>query len=278
MIRAGIASLTIALSSCATPIPEGPVIAPTAEARAIDQKVIDKNGCGPTALMNAYRFGSPAWHLGYQKLGRQADSSDQEKFHDLVNRFGIHISRHNGLIRWDKRTGISTLDLCDMANDYQRSRGTNLPALKVKTHFNPVGQANAILLQDVHKQLRDSMLKGFPPIITIKRFTQRSLGDFKVWKQVHGHFVVLHEIPGKLPVDATSFQIKYIDPWGGRLLTGTVKIPDQTFYAIDSTRKKNITFEKSPSLIVDFPNSSLGRQFIRKGEHNVTILASSVLQ
>lgn len=276
IIRASIATATIALTSCAPPIPDGPVTVPTPQAKAIDQKIINNNGCGPTSLMNAYQFGSPTWNTGYQKLGQKPNATNKQKFNDLVNRFGIHISRHNGMIRWDKRSGISALDLSDMANDFQRARATNLPALKVTTHFNPVGEANSTLLQNVHKKLRTSTLKGFPPIITIKRFAQRSLGGHLIWKQVHGHFIVLHEIPGKIPPDATSFQIKYIDPWGGRILTGTVKIPQQTFYAIDSTITNNPQFRKSPSLVVDFPNSSLGKHLIRKGERNVTILASSI--
>jgi len=276
VLRIVIASLTLAFTSCAPTIPDGPVVAPTAQAKAVDQIAIDKNGCGPTSLMNAYRFGSPAWHIGYEKLAGKPDATDKQKFKDLVNRFGIHISRHNGMVRWDKRNGISTLDLCDMANDFQRSRGTNLPKLKVNTHFNPVGEASTALLQDVHKKLRNSMLKGFPPIMTIKRYAHRSLGDYMIWKQIHGHFVVLHEIPGKLAPDAKSFQIKYVDPWGGRILSGTVKIPEQSFYAIDSTLSKNLKFRKSPTLVVEFPSSRLGRHLLRKGERNVTMLASSI--
>ncbi len=276
IFRTSIASLTFAFTGCAQSIPDGPVTAPTTEAKAVNQRVIDKNGCGPTSLMNAYRFGSPAWHVGYDKLGANIDSTNKQKFTDLVNRFGIHISRHNGMVRWDKRNGISTPDLCDMANDYQRSRRTNLPQLSVYTHFNPSDEANVTLLQDVHKKLRNSMLKGFPPILTIKRFTQRSMGGFLIWKQVHGHFVTLYEIPGRIAPEATSFKIKYVDPWGGRILTGTVKIPEQSFYAIDSTLSKNLKFRKSPTLVVDFPHSSLGRHLIRKGERNVAILASSI--
>ena len=275
-LRLGITALVFSLTSCSPAIPDGPVIVPTPQAKAIDQILIDKNGCGPTALMNSYRFGSPAWHIGYEKLGNKVDATEKQKFTDLVNRFGIHISRHNGMIRWDKRSGISAPDLSDMANDFQRARRTNLPNLSVKTHFVTTGQADLALLQDTHKKLRDSMLRGFPPIMTIKRFAHRSFGNYKIWKQIHGHFVVLHEIPGKIAPDATSFDIKYIDPWGGKIHKGTIKIPEQSYYAIDSTRSRNVKFQRTPALLVHFPNSRLGNHLLRKNERNVTILASSI--
>jgi len=171
---------------------------------------------------------------------------------------------------------MSSLDLCDMANDLQKSRNSHLPKLHVNSHFNPIGVADHHLLQKVHKKLRNSMLKGFPPVMTVKRFAHRTFGKVKIWKQIHGHFVVLHEIPSKLEPQATSFPIKYIDPWGGRILSGTVKIPESQYYATDGTKSRNYKRFKTPALIIDFPNSNLGSHLIRKRERSVTILASSI--
>ena len=267
-----IAVLIALAASCSPTIPDGPVISPTPDAVAMNQIPINRNGCGPVSLINAYKFGSPKWNQGYQKM--QGDS-DPAKFQDLVRKFGIHISRHNGMVRWDRRAGINSLDLTDLANQFQRTRKTNLPPLKLNTLFVRPQESHAQLLHRAHRQLRDSLLRGFPPILSVKRFVQRPNGNSSVWKQLHGHFVVLHEIPGRIPKDATSFQIKYIDPWGGVIKTGTIKIPKTGFFSLDSTNQ-NPKFRRSPTLEINFPQSSLGKNLLRKGEKSATILASSI--
>jgi hypothetical protein len=190
----------------------------------------------------------------------------------MVRYYGkIFSSYSRATMRWDTRTGINGLDLTDLANDFQTRRKLALPRLKHTTHFIKSKKGHKALLTATHKHLTKSLRSGFPPLISIKRFAQRG----SRWRQVHGHFVVLYEIPGSLPPNATSFVIKYIDPWGGAIKTGTIKIPEKAFFAVNNTEKKPI-FRKSPTLVVDFPQSSLGRDLVKKNERSATILAASI--
>ncbi|MFT5905006.1 MAG: hypothetical protein ACI9E1_000596 [Cryomorphaceae bacterium] len=259
--------ITAVSSSCATV--QGPVIAPNSEAKAINQISIQKNGCGPASLINAYRFGSPKWNAATNKI---VGDTDKEQFDFIVRYYGrIFSSYSRASMRWDARSGINGLDLTDLANDFQSRRKIALPQLKHTTHFIKSKRGHKTLLTATHEHLTKSLRSGFPPLISIKRFAQRGTR----WRQVHGHFVVLYEIPGSLPLNATAFEIKYIDPWGGKIKTGTIKIPEKAFFATNNAEKKP-TFRKSPTLTVDFPQSSLGRNLVKKNERSATILAASI--
>ncbi|MGJ8655075.1 MAG: hypothetical protein ACSHX6_01390 [Akkermansiaceae bacterium] len=260
-------SIVTTSSSCSTV--QGPLIAPNPEAKALNQIYIQKNGCGPASLINAYRFGSAKWNAATQKI---VGDTDKEQFDFLVRYYGKIFSRYaRASMRYDARSGINGLDLTDLANDFQTRRKLSLPKLKHTTHFLKPDKDHTALLTNTHKHLVKSLQKGFPPLISVKRFAQRG----SRWRQVHGHFVVLYEIPGTLPPGATSFEVKYIDPWGGRIKTGTIKIPETAFFAVNSAAQKP-TFRKSPTLTVDFPQSSLGKNLVKKNERSATILASSI--
>lgn len=271
MLRLSVILLYLAIattsSSCSTSL--GPVITPKPDAKALNQVSIHKYGCGPASIINAYRFGSPKWNTALSKI---VGETDKEKFNFLVRYYGRKFSRNaRASMRWDDRSGINGLDLTDLANDFQTRRKLTLPKLKHTTHFVKSTDAHKQLLFDTHKHLTKSLRAGYPPVMSIKRFAQRG----SLWRQVHGHFVVLYEIPGSLPLNATSFEIKYIDPWGGKILTGTIKIPEKAFYAVNNAAKKP-TFRKSPTLVVDFPQSSLGRRLVKKNERSATVLAASI--
>ncbi len=271
MLRLSVIALYFAIvatsSSCSTL--QGPVIAPNTEANALNQIPIQKNGCGPASLINAYRFGSTKWNMATEKI---VGDTDKEKFNFMVRYYGKIFSNYaRASHRWDARSGINGLDLTDLANDFQTRRKLSLPKLKHTTHFIKDKGGHTALLTSTHKHLRKSLLNGFPPLISIKRFAQRG----SLWRQVHGHFVVLYEIPGTLPPGATSFEIKYIDPWGGNIKTGTVKIPEKAFFAVNNAERKP-TFKKSPTLTVDFPQSSLGSHLVKKNESSATVLAASI--
>ncbi len=258
------------LTSCA---PAGPIVAPNAKASSISQIPINKNGCGPVALMNSYEFGSPRWNKAGKTI---AGSSNKKKFTNLINKYGRRLSKHStAKIRWNKNNGINSLDLTDLANEYQNDKKLNLPELKLRTLFIQNNESHSQLLKRAHRELSASLRKGFPPIISIKRFARSPYGRANFWRQHYGHFVVVHEIPSSLPLGATSFTIKYIDPWGGRIKTGTIKIPEKGFFAIDPTSDKPI-LSKSPTLAIDFPYTSLGKHTLKKNQKSATIIASSI--
>lgn len=253
--------------SCTSP--SSPIVTPTPNAKVINQIPIQKNGCGPASLINAYRSASPKWSKATEKI---VGNTDKEQFDFMVKYYGKIFSRHaHASQRWDARQGINGLDLTDLANDFQSRRKLSLPKLKHTTHFINAQSGYELLLEDTHKHLKKSLKAGFPAILSLKRFAQRG----SRWRQVHGHFVTLYQIPSSIPYGAKSFEIKYIDPWGGSIKTGSIKIPEKTFYAVDNSAKK-LTFRKSPTLVVDFPESNLGKHLLKSNERSATILAASI--
>jgi len=219
--------------SCTSP--SSPIVTPTPNAKVINQIPIQKNGCGPASLINAYRSASPKWSKATEKI---IGNTDKEQFDFMVKYYGKIFSR---------------------------------PKLKHTTHFINAQSGYELLLEDTHKHLKKSLKAGFPAILSLKRFAQRG----SRWRQVHGHFVTLYQIPSSIPYGAKSFEIKYIDPWGGSIKTGSIKIPEKTFYAVDNSAKK-LTFRKSPTLVVDFPESNLGKHLLKSNERSATILAASI--
>ena len=86
-------------------------------------------------------------------------------------------------------------------------------------------------------------------------------GAFPSWRAVHGHYVVLIGMPARVSRGATSLDFDYIDPWGGRLLKGRVRVDPLAGF---------------PSLLVDVPNSKIGRDKVRPAETSVVSLAAAL--
>jgi len=97
-----------------------------------------------------------------------------------------------------------------------------------------------------------------------------------MWRSVFGHFVTIYEIPDKISPNATSIPIKYIDPSGGKILTGYIKIPKTNFFANDRTSKSDRSLKKSPCLEASFTNSHVGKKYLKKGEENILILSAII--
>ncbi len=272
MLRLSVISLyfTIisSLSSCTTY--DSPVTSKNYATKALNQIPIQRNGCGPASLINAYRFGSPKWNTALERL---PGTTDEQRFNNLVNRYGTGVfsSHLRAQKRYDPKLGINIIDLTDLANHFQSDRKLNLPELKYNSLFLSGEMDHEKLLKKAHKQLVKSLKDGFPPLLSLKTFANNK----SRWTQIYGHFVTLHEMPITLPAGATSFEVKYIDPWGGRLKTGIIKIPEKSFYATDLSVKKQ-TFLKSPTLEIDFPDSHLGLNLLKPNQASATILAFSI--
>lgn len=257
------------LSSCTSY--EGPVTVPNLEATGINQIPIHRNGCGPASLISSYRFGSKKWNTAHDHI---AGETDKEKFNSLVARYGKVFSKHlRAQRRFDDKHGINVVDLTDLANDFQTRNKLHLPKLKYNSHFLKGKSTHLDLLEQTHKQLTKSLKKGFPPLLSLKTFAH--VGSR--WTQIHGHFVVLYEIPNKLEEGSNSFEVKYIDPWGGKIRTGTIKVPapNTSFYAVNIATKKLVP-KRSPLLIIDFPDSLLGTRNLKPNQRHATTLAFSI--
>jgi hypothetical protein len=240
-------------------------VAPNLAARAADQRVAAGNACGPTALLNAFRFGSPPWQRAGAAVGGR---NDREMIFTIIRERGMRPSRHlNGNPRWNLG-GVNLLDLCDIGNEL--AQGHFLPPLKNEVLFMTAGESQKRLLQRVHARMGSSMARGMPPVISLTRYVQRRNGrDGPVhWEGLAPHFITLTSLPARLPEAASSFPVTYVDPWGGRLCRGTVGVPGSAFLADVPS--------KSPCLQAEFPEVRVGRIELYPGETSVLTISAVI--
>lgn len=237
--------------------------APGMGATPANQLVVSGNACGPTALLNALRFANRDWQRAYKAI---EGSSDKEKIYQLIRESGMRPSKHlAGRPRWSRK-GVNIADLCDMANE--TAAGHYLPTLNQEVLFSAGGNAGPRLLRSTHHKLADSLRKGFPPIISLRRYVNRKLGDGFNWVILDAHFVTLVSVPRSLGKEAVDFPVIYVDPWGGKQCRGRICVADRPALAA--------TIPDSPCLLVDFPDAAVGRKLARPGESSVLTLAAAM--
>jgi hypothetical protein len=231
--------------------------APNPSATPANQLVVSGNACGPTALLNAFRFGNPDWQRASNAI---AGDSDKQQIYTIIREYGMRPSATiKGRPRWSKK-GVNLADLADIANEM--IRGHFLPQLSQEVLFRTPRESSQALLNRILARLNTSLEKGLPPVISLRRYVKRE-GE---WLVLDAHFVTVTSLPRKLEKDGTSFLISYIDPWGGKPCQGMIAIPETAVLA-------DIPSE-SPCLEVDFPQASVGRKLVRRGEPTTLILAA----
>ncbi len=233
--------------------------APELSAKPANQLVLAGNACGPTALLNAFRFGNKDWQ---RALANIKGSTDKESIQTLIRESGMRPSNHiKGRPRWSRK-GVNIADLCDMANE--TTRGQLLPLIQQDALFMKKGESQEKLIRRVHRQLHESLAKGLPPVISLRRFVRRGSD----WVVLDAHFVTLISIPRKYEKGSRSFPVSYIDPWGGKISTGHITIPEHPVLSDDA--------EGSPCLEAVFPQAAVGKKLVRKGERS-TLCVSAML-
>lgn len=231
--------------------------APNPAAVPANQLVVSGNACGPTALLNAFRFANADWQ---RALSAIVGDSDKQRIYTIIREYGMRPSTTlKDRPRWSKK-GVNLADLCDIANEM--TRGHFLPPLSQEVLFRNPRETQQALLQRVLTRLNTSLEKGFPPIISLRRYVKRD----RVWIALDAHFVTVTSLPRKLAKGQTSFEIAYLDPWGGKPCQGVITIPDSAVLA-------EIPAE-SPCLEADFPQASVGRKLVRQGEPSTLTLAA----
>ncbi len=214
------ASLLGSTPASAWPGPAPTVItAPNAGAMPVNQLAISGNACGPAALLTAFRCGNVNW----QQAARVPGNSDREQLSWVIRRHALVRSSHlPDRTRWHRTRGINVADLTDIANEM--AAPLLLPRVASRLLFAENREDPAKLLRRVHSHLATSLRKGLPPVASLRRYTRRPGSDGNPqWVTLEGHFVVVTAIPAKLPTDARTFSFDYIDPWGGKRLTGTCR-------------------------------------------------------
>jgi hypothetical protein len=264
MWRRILISLILPCFGCCAPT--GPAIrsAPNPSATAANQLAVAGNACGPAALLNAFRFGNPKWQRASNAV---AGASDRERMLRIIRELGMRPSGHmTGRARWTRR-GVSVADLKDIANDMTRSHF--LPQLEEEVFFLKPGETPPQLLRRVHRRLETSLANGLPPVLSIRRYARRGGGGKAAeWVVLDAHFVTITSLPRRLEKSATSFQIGYIDPWGGKRCEGSIGLPKQALFI----------GQNGDSLCLEavFPQTSVGGKLMKKGESSVLAVSAAV--
>lgn len=253
--------LCLAMSAMAAPpLREAPYLT----AVPANQLVVAGNACGPAALLNAFRFGNPDWRRASDAVG---GNNDRERILTIIREIGMRPSKHvPGHARWSRR-GVSVADLHDMADEM--TLGHYLPQLRDEVFFLSPRETPEELLRRVHHRFETSLARGFPPIVSLRRYSLRGQsGKPPQWVAIDAHFVTLTSVPRKLDKNARSFPVSYIDPWGGKRCQGDIGIPMQPVLA-DRTGK-------SPCVEAGFPQASVGKKLVRHGEQTALVASAAI--
>jgi hypothetical protein len=254
----------LAASLAATACGQETLAAPRMDVPPVNQLAVAGNACGPAALLNSFQSGSDDWRRAWDGVGGK---TDRERILTVIREIGMRPSRHStGSARWSKR-GVSVADLRDMAEEM--GTGRYLPQPSEEVFFRQPRESPEKLLERVHQRLSKSMTKGLPPVLSIRRLAWRAeKGNAAAWVTVDAHFVTLTSLPRKLPRAARSFAVTYIDPWGGKRLSGEIRLPAQPVFADAEGR--------TTCLEAAFPQSAAGSRMLRRGEKSVVILAAAI--
>lgn len=226
-----------------------------------NQLSVSGNACGPTALLNAFRFGNKDWQ---RALDGVSGNNDRERILRIIREIGMRPSKHlPGRARWS-RGGVSLADLKDMANEMVL--GKYLPPLNDEVFFPKPGESPEKLLRRTHSRLETSLRKGLPPILSIRRYVLR--GKTPQWTLLDAHFVTVTAVPRRLERQARSFELSYIDPWGGRRSQGRIAIPDAPLLAAADG--------KGGCLEALFPGSKVGNTKVKPGEKSAIIVSAAI--
>lgn len=231
-----------------------PALADSAAPVPANQLVVAGNACGPTALLNAFRFGNPDWQRASNAI---AGDTDKQRIYTIIRESGMRPSNSiKGRPRWS-RNGVNIADLRDIANEL--TRGHFLPLTSQEVLFLKPGETQEKLLRRVHGRFATSLAKGLPPVISLRRYAlRRQDGGPPAWVVLDAHFVTLTVSPRKLEKNARSFPVSYIDPWGGKICQGSIAIADRAVLANAAA--------DAPCLEAVFSEALVGKKLIRAGE------------
>ena len=226
------------------------LVAPNPAAKPLNQLRYSGNACGPAALLSAFDAGSQEW----RDLARSLPGSDERlRLSYVIRAHGLRPSttlanRH----RWDRKNGVNLLDLTEIGNEL-RSSHWKLPKLKAEVLVAEGRETPARLLRRAHDRFTRSLKRGLPPIVSLTRLARpagtRAAGA--PWRTVYGHYVVVIALPARLERKSARFPIRYFDPWGGRVLRGSIGINPHQGY---------------PSLLAELPSSDVGKKNVKPGE------------
>lgn len=234
------------------------LVAPNPDFTPVNQLKVSGNACGPAALLNAFGFGNKNWQEVASSLPA---NDDRQRLTYIIRGFGLKPSSHLDRLRWTKVRGVNLLDLTDMGNELRGKRW--IPKLRSQVYVQRARESQAKLLHRVHGELSRSLKKGLPPILSLQRLAnpRGKTPTALDWRLVHGHFVVLIAMPAKLDRKATGFSFRYVDPYGGKIQDGQLRMDPSHFY---------------PALTVQTPNTKVGSRFVKPDERSILTLSGAI--
>ncbi|MFC7336266.1 hypothetical protein ACFQY0_03685 [Haloferula chungangensis] len=228
--------------------------APNAVAGPVNQLVVSGNACGPAALLTSIRCGDESWQQVSKII---PGSSDRSKLLYIIKAHGMQASQSlKGRKRWT-RHGINAEDLEQVAAELAALKG--LPSPRSESLFCKKRETPVKLIDRTHDRMRDSLKRGFPPVLSLKRYVFRQ-GQ---WQSLQGHFVTVVRVPEKIDRKATSFSFTYFDPWQGKKHEGSFRVPTQPILSADG--------QSSSCLEVFVPSADIGRKFVKSGEKSFVV-------
>lgn len=246
------------LGACACPAAEMRT-APNAAAAPVNQLSISGNACGPAALLASFRCGNEAWQRAAASL---AGETDRDQLRLWIRLHGLRPSTTlKGRQRWSSK-GINVEDLVAAANEMNRP--LFLPPLAHDDLFLRPGEKPGALLRRTRDRLDKSLVKGIPPILSLRRFVLRK----GIWTPVQGHFVTVTGVTRKLARGDSSFAFQYLDPWGGKRCEGTLALPPRSVLAAAG--------QDSPCLEATVPSALIGKSEVRRGETTAVVPAAVI--
>lgn len=235
--------------------------APGVNATPVNQRLAYGNACGPASLLNAFQYGSERWRKVFDAL---PGKDHRYRIRYVVAAWGKEPSSHiKGRMRWNPKQGINLLDLTDMANAMRKPH--YLPTIKQEVLTKKTRGSYADLLKRSHKLMAKSLKKGFPPIISIRRYAYRYSPEVgqKSWWPIRAHFVVVTEIPKRVSAPYGFYRIKYIDPYGGLMQKGQIEVYTGAF-------------RNSPFVIANMPDVLVGKKLVKKGEPTIITMSAVI--
>ncbi|MEP4079351.1 hypothetical protein [Haloferula sp.] len=228
--------------------------APHAVAGPVNQLVVSGNACGPAALLTSFRCGDESWRAVSEAI---PGKSDRSKLLYIIKAYGLKPSISlKDRKRWT-RHGINAEDLTQIAGELAAVKAS--PAPRSDQLFRKGREKPLKLVNRIHDHLRDSLKRGFPPVLSVKRYVHRQ-GQ---WQSLQGHFITVVRVPEKIDRKASSFTFTYFDPWKGKKHEGTFRIPTTPIISADG--------ESSSCLESFMPSADIGRKLLKGGERSFVV-------
>ena len=235
----------------------------------IDQRPISKVACGPVAIANVLKFG-PKYYRGiFEEI---EGSSGKDKVTTIVNRHGYKTSEDRGAgHRFRPGKGVTAFDLRCMLNELLPRRGVRGESLHIPDRVRAEAH-----LRNVHGAIREAVRGGIPLILSLRSYEVTDPKEDSTgprWKLLGHHYVVLTSVPEKLANHAKGFAFDYLDPWGGKLAQGYVRIEKhRPFTALKGSNQNNVWLRNSRFLLATVPSTPIHTQSKKWSQRTIITL------